>query len=100
MHSKSAEPTAAEFARRLNASGYSGRDLEQILMVGQSTVSRLRHGLIRDVRRHVAAFDGRTAKAVEDAELERMSAELLSRGRVDPAVRALIADICRVMHIA
>ncbi len=99
MHGYEEVADAAGFARILNDSGLSSREIEAILMVGQSTVSRLKRGLIADVSRHVRIFAMHHAPR-RSTDIDQVMKDLAVRARQDPAFGKLLMQLHQFMHNA
>lgn len=91
---------AEELADRIKRGGYSSAELEVILGVSQATVSRLRNGRIALSRRHLLVLQRHEAKGDLEGSLDECLSDLRRRAEVDPAVRALLLSLNKIMHNA
>jgi transcriptional regulator with XRE-family HTH domain len=97
MHSQT---DAEALADRIKRGGYSSAELEVILGVSQATVSRLRNGRIALVRRHLLVLQRHEAKGDREGSLDDCLLDLRRRADVDPALRALLLSLGKIMHNA
>lgn len=78
----------------------SQRELRDVLMVSQSTISRLLDAKIGDVRRHCSVLDRWEREAGGLVKLEAALTSLSHAARQDPAMARLLIQLCRLMQNA
>lgn len=91
---------AAALADRIKRGGYSSAELEAILGVSQATVSRLRNGRIALSKRHLLVLQRHEAEGDREGSLDECLSDLRRRADVDPALRALLLSLSKIMHNA
>jgi transcriptional regulator with XRE-family HTH domain len=83
-------------AATIDRSGLTDAQLAEILNVNQSTVSRLRHQLIKKVAKYQKGLDAHLGRST-DADGDEIS-DLMSMATLSPALRDTLMAIERLMR--